>query len=45
VAMARERADLGAIAGDTRWRPVDVPETTPLWTDDFSNILSAIRFR
>ena len=45
VAMARERADLGAIAADARWRPVDVPATTPLWTDDFSNILSAIRLR
>ena len=45
VAMARDSKDLGAIAADSRWRPVDVPASTPLWTDDFSNILSAIHFR
>ena len=45
VAMARDGDDLGAIAADSRWRPIDVPASTPLWTDDFSNILSAVRFR
>jgi hypothetical protein len=45
VAMARNGDDLGAIAADARWKPVNVPASTPLWTDDFSNILSAVRFR
>jgi hypothetical protein len=45
VAMARDGNDLGTLASDSRWRPIDVPAPTPLWTDDFSNILSAIHFR
>jgi spermidine synthase len=45
VAMARNGDDLGAIAADSRWKPVNVPASTPLWTDDFSNILSAVHFR
>jgi len=42
VAMARRSEDLGPIANDQRWRHIDVPPSTPLWTDDFSNILSAL---
>jgi len=45
VAMARDSKDLGTIVADARWKPVDVSASTPLWTDDFSNILSAIHFR
>jgi hypothetical protein len=45
VVMARSRDDLGALADDARWiRPVLSP-STPLWTDDFSNILSVLSFR
>jgi len=42
VAMARRADDLGGIAGDSRWKPIEIPAATPLWTDDFSNILSAL---
>jgi hypothetical protein len=43
VVMARNRADLGAIALDPRWNTPAVRPSTPLWTDDFSNILSVLR--
>jgi len=42
VAIARRADDLGGIAGDSRWKPIEIPAATPLWTDDFSNILSAL---
>jgi hypothetical protein len=41
--IARDRADLGPLATDARWRPPVVTAATPLWTDDFSNILSVLR--
>ena len=45
VVMARTPDDLGTLADDARWiRPVQ-PPSTPLWTDDFSNILSVLSFR
>jgi len=34
--------DLGALATDPRWRTPEIPASTPLWTDDFSNILSVL---
>jgi hypothetical protein len=40
VVMAREERDLGALA--TTWAPVAIPEGTPLWTDDYSNIASLL---
>ena len=35
--------DLGGLTTDARWRPPVVAPSTPLWTDDFSNILSVLR--
>jgi hypothetical protein len=43
--MARERADLGPIADDRRWVTPTISPATPLWTDDFSNILAVLRLR
>jgi hypothetical protein len=43
MVIARTRADLGALATDPRWKPPVIAPDTPLWTDDFSNILSVIR--
>jgi hypothetical protein len=40
--MARAADDLAPLARDPRWRTPDVTASTPLWTDDFSNILSAL---
>jgi hypothetical protein len=41
--MARDRRDFGALVNDARWNVPVVPAGTPLWTDDFSNILSVLR--
>jgi hypothetical protein len=45
IVMARNPADLAALAADSRWSPLAAKPTTPLWTDDFSNILSVLRAR
>jgi spermidine synthase len=43
IVVARDRRDLGNLTGDVRWKVPPVPTGTPLWTDDFSNILSVLR--
>jgi hypothetical protein len=43
MVIARSRADLGALIDDPRWKPPVIAADTPLWTDDFSNILSVLR--
>ena len=43
MVLARDPADFGALARDPRWNPPVVQATTPLWSDDFSNILSVLR--
>lgn len=45
VVLARRTEDLGSLEGDGRWVPLVPTLSTPLWTDDFSNILGVIRFR
>jgi len=45
IVMARTAADLGALTADDRWSPLAATASTPLWTDDFSNILSVLRVR
>jgi spermidine synthase len=45
IVMARSRADLGSLDGDPRWTPPVAAASTPLWTDDFSNILSVLSLR
>ena len=44
VAMARQPEDLGRLVGDPRWVRLRAPAGR-VWTDDFSNILSAIALR
>lgn len=41
--MARTRADFGPLVNDPRWKVPTAESGTPLWTDDFSNILSVIQ--
>jgi hypothetical protein len=42
--VTRERRDLGRLAEDPRWKvPLVDYHRTPLWTDDFSNILTVIK--
>ena len=43
--MARRDADLGSVASDARWSKVEALPSTPLWTDDFTNIWSVLRRR
>jgi hypothetical protein len=42
VLVARGRTDLGRLAEDSRWHELD-PAAGPVWTDDYSNILSVLR--
>ena len=42
MVMARNASDLGSLASDARWITPAIPQSTPLWTDDFSNILSVL---
>ena len=44
LVMARNRDDLGALAADPGWTPVDVPPGTQAWTDDYSNLLRVIKW-
>jgi hypothetical protein len=43
MVLARDRADLGGLGHDKRWIAPPIRPSTPLWTDDFSNILSVLR--
>ena len=40
--VARRPADVGALAHDERWKPVE-PGTAPVWTDDYSSLFSVLR--
>src|SRR5262249_360485 len=41
LVLARDEKDLGPLAGSAMGKRVTTPPETPLWTDDFSNLLSA----
>ncbi|HEY2070199.1 MAG TPA: fused MFS/spermidine synthase [Rhizomicrobium sp.] len=43
VLVARDPADIGAIAHDPNWQRLNAKPQTKLWTDDFSNVLSALQ--
>ena len=45
IVMARNPWDLDALSKDSRWSPLVASPSTPLWTDDFSNILSVLSIR
>jgi hypothetical protein len=45
IVMARNPRDLDALSKDKRWSSLVASPSTPLWTDDFSNILSILSFR
>jgi hypothetical protein len=44
VLMARFDDDLGALADDPRWRRLSARPRPIVWTDDFSNPLSVMRW-
>jgi SAM-dependent methyltransferase len=43
VLLARSPADLGPLAASPRWQPLAAPPGAPVWTDDFSSIITALR--
>lgn len=45
LALAADPADLNAIAASGRWRQLKAEHNTPLWTDDFSNLVGVVSFR
>jgi spermidine synthase len=44
VIMARSERDLGHLASDARWKPLRPRQRARLWTDDYTDILSAFRW-
>jgi hypothetical protein len=44
VAIARSENELGALADDPRWQRMPAASGHP-WTDDFSNLIGALRWR
>ena len=44
VVFARRREDLGSLTGDARWKEVALRSGVGTWTDDFSNIISVIKY-
>jgi spermidine synthase len=42
VLVVRTKADLGSLAADSRWAPLDGTDG-PVWTDDYSNVLGVVR--
>ncbi|MGO8789403.1 MAG: fused MFS/spermidine synthase [Terriglobia bacterium] len=45
VVMVRHPNDLDALRSDLRWRVLQAAPDARVWTDDFSNIVSILRFR
>ena len=43
VLIAQDEADLDGVRDDDRWEPLGDGDGTPLWTDDFSDLLSVFR--
>lgn len=44
VVMAGQRSDLGALAESARWRPLTAEPGARAWSDDFSDLWSAVRW-
>jgi predicted membrane-bound spermidine synthase len=44
MVMARSPTDLGVIAADAHWKLASLPARTHVWTDDYSNLLDAIKW-
>jgi spermidine synthase len=45
VVLARTRENLAALTSDPRWQPLPVHADFGLWTDDFSHIISLIKWK
>ncbi|VTS04128.1 class I SAM-dependent methyltransferase [Tuwongella immobilis] len=45
VVMTRTEKAIEPLTADPRWTKLDVDEYVPVWTDDFSSLLSVLRFK
>jgi spermidine synthase len=45
LVLAADPADLNAVAASGHWRQLKPEYNTPLWTDDFSNLVGVVSFR
>ncbi len=45
VAMARRERDLGPLAGNEEWKTLDAVADTPVWTDQYTSLLSFVHWR
>jgi hypothetical protein len=45
IVLARRPADLSALADRPGWRPLAGPRGTVVWTDDYTDPLSLVRWR
>ncbi|WP_319586120.1 hypothetical protein [uncultured Desulfobulbus sp.] len=43
--VARQSSDFLALANDPRWSPTIYHSNKPVWTDDYSNILSVLKWK
>ena len=43
--LARQRQDLGGLAKDERWKPIETDPKVGVWTDDYSNLLSVFMWK
>lgn len=43
AALAREERHLGPLTTDARWRGLRLAAVSPLWTDDYSSLVSVLR--
>ncbi|MCT7950345.1 fused MFS/spermidine synthase [Ancylothrix sp. C2] len=44
VIFAQNREDFGKLTADSRWQTLPKTKNAPLWTDEYSNIFSLLRF-
>ena len=44
VVMARRASDLGKVTDDHRWKPLPGRPGARIWSDDFSNVLSVLKW-
>jgi hypothetical protein len=45
VVLAWRPLDLGKLADDERWKPLETDPKVGLWTDDYSNLLSVFLWK
>jgi hypothetical protein len=43
VVLSEQAEGIGTLASDPDWSPLESDESQPVWTDDYSNVLGALR--